>query len=96
MPAMAALRNVGSEPSAAAAEPRAGLANALAAHQEYEASVAWGWGAMAMAANILSSVLIISVNKRLMGSQGYGFNFVVTLNAMVSCYPLRVFALLRT
>lgn len=32
--------------------------------------------------NIASSVFIISVNKRLMGTAGYNFRFVVTLNAL--------------
>jgi hypothetical protein len=36
----------------------------------------------ALCLNIMSSVFIISVNKTLMGSGGYGFRYVVTLNAL--------------
>jgi solute carrier family 35, member E3 len=36
----------------------------------------------AWAVNVVTSVLIIFVNKLLMGSQGYGFNFAVTLSGL--------------
>ena len=65
---------------AATTEAGSKLGLALAAYQEHEASLVWARGAAAIAANVFSSVLIISVNKALMGSGGYDFGFVVTLN----------------
>ena len=38
--------------------------------------------ASAFLLNIMSSVFIISVNKKLMGATGFGFRYVVTLNAL--------------
>ena len=62
-----------------------GLATALAAHEEYQASVVWAKGALAMLGNVGASVMIISINKTLMSAapKGLGFSFVVTVGCIV-------------